>query len=214
MKYKINGNVEFEAEDIAIILGSIASFAERMGKMKRGRVRSFSFEQGIRLKTPPRHKRHKAPPDPDTSTAPAGPTVVPDAEWTDTDGSVPDSGAPSLSPAQEAQLAEGADLWMGVLMQWQEGFGDPEAEQPDRLKILSEAVMQGGGPMFACLRHYGGLTLLVRSLLATTPKRRARRIAENVAQVSSAAGIPIISDHLEFTREYMGEEYKNVHFDD
>jgi len=75
-------------------------------------------------------------------------------------------------------------------------------------------VMEGGGSMFACLHHYGGLTRMVRSFLATTPKRTSRRIAENIAQVSSAAGIPVISDHLEFTKEYMGREYQNETFTD
>ena len=138
------------------------------------------------------------------------PTVAPDAPWTQTEPSeVPSSGAPALDRATEEQLAQGADLWIGVLTAWRQGFMDDEAEQPDRLKILMDAVTQGGTYMFATLRHYAGLTRLVRGLLANTPKKRARRIAENIAQVSSAAGIPVISDYLEYTQEYLGEEYRN-----
>jgi hypothetical protein len=40
-------------------------------------------------------------------------------------------------------------------------------------------------------------------------KRTARRMAENIASVSSAAGVPVISDQLEYTSEYLGEEYKH-----
>jgi hypothetical protein len=141
---------------------------------------------------------------------PDAPTVAPDAPWTQTEPStVPSSGAPSLDKATEEQLAEGADLWMGLLTTWQRGFMDEEAEQPDRLDALASAVTQGGSCMFAALHHYGGLTRLVRSLMAQMPKKRARRIAENIAQVASAAGIPVIADYLEYTKEYLGKEYQN-----
>ena len=199
IRYKIEA--EMEARDVGVALEGVAAFFDRLQAARR------SFQDDAL--SPPRGKRVRYM-GPKTDA----PTVAPDAEWATTDDSVPDSGAPRLDKATEAQLAQGADLWMGVLMRWQEGFGDEEAEQPDRLKILSNAVMEGGGSMFACLHHYGGLTRMVRSFLATTPKRTARRIAENVAQVSSAAGIPVISDHLEFTQEYMGREYKNENFQD
>lgn len=148
------------------------------------------------------------PPAPDESH----PTVAPDQPWVSPGAEVPDSGAPSLPQATEEQLADGADMWMGLLMLWDRGFNDPDAEQPDRLGALSRAIMEGGSRMFACLRHYGGLTRLVRSLLATMPKKRARRISENIAQVSSAAGIPVVSDYLEYTEEYLSKEYHNDKF--
>ena len=199
IRYKIEA--EMEARDVGIALEGVAAFFERLRHTRSGADDALSPPRGKRV-------RYMGPAKPDAST------IAPDAEWATTDNGVPDSGAPRLDKATEAQLAQGADLWMGVLMRWQEGFGDEEAKQPDRLKILSNAVMEGGGSMFACLHHYGGLTRMVRSFLATTPKRTARRIAENVAQVSSAAGIPVISDHLEFTQEYMGREYKNEKFQD
>jgi len=201
IRYKIEA--EMEARDVGVALEGVAAFFERLREIRRAGRRVEREEKASRYL-----KSIKTAPKTDA------PTVAPDAEWATTDDSVPDSGAPTLDRATEAQLAEGADLWMGVLMQWQDGFGDEEADQPDRLKILSNAVMEGGGSMFACLHHYGGLTRMVRSFLATTPKRTARRIAENVAQVSSAAGIPVISDHLEFTKEYMGREYRNEKFTD
>lgn len=144
-----------------------------------------------------------------TPPAESPPTVAPDAPWVSTSQGVPDSGAPALDRATEEQLAEGADLWMGVLTTWQQGFGEEGVEQPDRVKILSDAMTQGGGRMFAALHHYGGLTRLVRSLTANVPKKRARRLAEHIAQVSSASGIPVISDYLEYDKEYLGEEYRN-----
>jgi hypothetical protein len=202
IRYKIEA--ELDAGDVGVALDGVAAFFERLREIRRAGRRVEREEKASRylksMKTAPK-------------TADA-PTVAPDAPWTVTETGVPDSGAPALDKATEAQLAEGADVWMGVLMQWQSGFGDETAEQPNRLKILSEAVMECGGPMFACLQHYGGLTRMVRSFLATTPKRKARRIAENLAQVSSAAGSPVISDHLEFTREYMSKEYKNAQFSD
>jgi len=136
-------------------------------------------------------------------------TVAPDAPWVNGKHSVPDSGAPTLDRATEEQLAEGADLWMGLLTTWQQGFGEEGVEQPDRLGLLAQAVTQGGGRMFAALHHYGGLTRLVRSLMAHMPKKKARRLAEHIAQVSSAAGIPVISEALEYDPEYLGEEYRN-----
>jgi len=199
IRYKIEA--EMEARDVGIALEGVAAFFERVKRTRRDADDALSPPKGKRV-------RYRGPAKADA------PTVAPDAEWAVTDDSVPDSGAPRLDKATEAQLAEGADLWMGILMQWQEGFMDPDADQPDRLKILSGAVMEGGGSMFACLHHYGGLTRMVRSFLATTPKRTSRRIAENIAQVSSAAGIPVISDHLEFTKEYMGREYQNETFTD
>lgn len=203
IRYKIEA--ELDAGDVGVALDGVAAFVERL---VRRAVEASTYDS--RTESPFAdsvfHEKPKRPAD--------APTVAPDAPWTVTETGVPDSGAPALDKATEAQLAEGADVWMGVLMQWQSGFGDETAEQPNRLKILSEAVMECGGPMFACLQHYGGLTRMVRSFLATTPKRKARRIAENLAQVSSAAGIPVISDHLEFTREYMSKEYKNAQFSD
>lgn len=111
--------------------------------------------------------------------------------------------------ATEGQLAEGADMWMGLLTTWQQGFMDEEAEQPDRLAALSSAMTQGGSVMFAALHHFGGMTALVRSLMPNMHKKRARRIAENITQVASAAGIPHLSTYLEYTREYTGKEYAN-----
>ena len=205
IRYKIEA--EMEARDVGIALEGVAAFFERV---KRTRLGADTYDS--RTESPFADSVFNQKPKP--KRAADAPTVAPDAEWATTDDSVPDSGAPRLDKATEAQLAEGADLWMGILMQWQDGFMDEDADQPDRLKILSGAVMEGGGSMFACLHHYGGLTRMVRSFLATTPKRTSRRIAENIAQVSSAAGIPVISDHLEFTKEYMGREYQNETFTD
>ena len=205
IRYKVEA--EFEAEDVGTVLEGLAYFLERL---RRSSASADVDTYDSRTESPFADSVFNQKPK--RRAAADAPTVAPDAEWATTDDSVPDSGASRLDKATEAQLAEGADLWMGVLMQWQSGFMDPDAEQPDRLKILSNAVMEGGGSMFACLHHYRGLTRMVRSFLATTPKKTARRIAENVAQVSSAAGIPVISDHLEFTKEYMGREYRNEQF--
>ena len=161
---------------------------------------------GVQTKAAPAAEPPAAP----ASAKESPPTVAPDAPWVDTEpAEVPSSDGPIYARATEEQLAEGADLWMGLLTTWQQGFMDPEAEQPDRLDVLSRSMSQGGGRMFGVLYHYGGLTMLVRSLMPGLDKRTARRMAENIASVSSAAGVPVISDQLEYTSEYLGEEYKH-----
>jgi len=196
IRWKSEG--EIGSDDLALVLDA---FSKLMAYRFRGVGRTAN-----RSKPEEGHKYAEN----ETPESEAGPTVAPDAPWVNpTPGEVPDSDGPVYSQATEEQLAEGADLWMGLLMTWQHGFMEEEADQPDRLGALSEAVTQGGGRMFAALAHYGGLTSLVRSMLPGVDKRRARRIAENVASVSSAAGIPVISDQLEYTKEYLGKDYKH-----
>ena len=194
-----------DAEDVVVVVKSLASFVERVF------IPVSVVPPPVSAAPPPVSAgmpQIVLPPSPGGARA----TVAPDQPWVSPSAEVPDSGAPSLPQATEEQLADGADMWMGLLVMWDRGFDDQSAEQPDRLGALSRAIMEGGSRMFAVLRHYGGLTRLVRSLLATMPKKRARRISENIAQVSSAAGIPVVSDYLEYTEEYLSKEYHNDKF--
>ena len=108
IRYKVEA--EFKAEDVGTALDGLASFLERLRRASASRdVDTYDsrtespFADSVFNQKPKRR-------------AADAPTVAPDADWAVTDDSVPSSGAPALSRATEAQLAEGADLWMGVLM--------------------------------------------------------------------------------------------------
>lgn len=224
LSWEGSASAEGDADDLVKLADSFMGHLARIVRAGRvdGAVTKIAVEGGLLADHPPDtyDSRHESPfeystfnPGGEFSAGRRGrsdaPTIAPDAPWAAAGAGVPDSGGPVLPPATEEQLGEGADLWLGLITTWNQGFMDEEAEQPDRLTSLAKAVTEGGGLMFAVLAHYGGLTLLVRSLTTQIPKKRARRIAENIAQVASAAGIPVIADYLEYTKEYLGEEYHN-----
>lgn len=122
--------------------------------------------------------------------------------------------APSVSEVLRGSdltaVREGLDLWYGLLSDWQEGLGDPDAEQPDRVALVQAASRQGGIPMQRALRHYGGLTQLVEGLFPGIGKGGARRVAEHVAQVCSACGFTHYAEALEYDPRFLTKEYKHV----
>lgn len=135
---------------------------------------------------------------------------VPGEEWplpdTDLPTSDPKPDAPALRlPPQTSPHPEhvriGCDVWYGLLSQWLINF-DIEGDQPDRAKILMDTFCDSSIEMLAFLRYCGGLTRLVLTLQPDLPKKRIRHLAENIAQVSSALGLPGVSDSLEYSREY------------
>lgn len=107
---------------------------------------------------------------------------------------------PQTSPHPE-HVRIGCDVWYGLLSQWLINF-DIEGDQPDRAKILMDTFCDSSIEMLAFLRYCGGLTRLVLTLQPDLPKKRIRHLAENIAQVSSALGLPGVSDSLEYSREY------------
>jgi len=121
------------------------------------------------------------------------------------DGEEPTNGhAKTPNPSEEVVRA-GCDVWYGLIHTWEQGFGNEDAEQPDRGDMLIRAMNNSAGDMFAFLRYCDGLTRLVRTCRPDWTTVKARLIAENIAQVASALGIPGIDDHLEYTNEYTRE---------
>jgi|7_EtaG_2_1085326.scaffolds.fasta_scaffold16184_3 hypothetical protein len=115
-----------------------------------------------------------------------------------------DDGASQPSPS-EATVRAGCDVWYGIIHTWAEGFGEEGVDQPDRGHAILSAMTTNSADVFAFLRYCDGLTRLVRTIRPDWPVVRARLIAENIASVCGALGIPGIADHLEYTKEYTRE---------
>jgi hypothetical protein len=112
--------------------------------------------------------------------------------------------AKTPNPSEEVVRA-GCDVWYGIIHAWEQGFGDEEADQPDRGELMIRAINTSATDIFAFLRYCNGLTRLVRTCRPDWSTVKSRLIAENIASVSSALGIPGIADHLEYTNEYTRE---------
>jgi len=112
--------------------------------------------------------------------------------------------AKTPNPSEEVVRA-GCDVWYGIIHAWEQGFGDESAEQPDRGELMIRAINTAAADIFAFLRYCDGLTRVVRTCRPDWTTVKARLIAENIASVSSALGIPGIADHLEYTNEYTRE---------
>lgn len=100
-------------------------------------------------------------------------------------------------PSPEAVQA-GSASWYGLIELWEQGFGQDLADQPNRTEALLQTMNQHSSDVFAFLRYCDGLTRAVVTCFPHMDRKRARQIAENVAQVASAMGIPGIADHLEY----------------
>ena len=110
----------------------------------------------------------------------------------------------SPSPS-EATVRAGCDVWYGIIHTWAQGFGEEGVEQPDRGQAIFGAMTTNSADIFAFLRYCDGLTRLVRTIRPDWSVVKARLIAENIASVCGALGIPGIADHLEYTKEYTRE---------
>ena len=113
-----------------------------------------------------------------------------------------------LPPPTPEQVREGCNAWLGLTSEWARGFGDEAVDQPDRAKLIVRTMEAHSRDLFAFLRHCQGLTALVRTVHPKWSKKEARLIAENIASVTSAVGIPVIADYLEYTTEYSRENLK------
>lgn len=133
----------------------------------------------------------------------AGPGHLDDHSEPPTSDPSPDHPPVRVTPSPHPELVRaGCDIWYGILDRWLVNF-DAEGEQHDRAKILLDTFSESSTEILAFLRYCGGLTRLVLTLKPELPKKRIRHLAENIAQVSSALGLPGISDQLEYTREYI-----------
>jgi hypothetical protein len=118
-------------------------------------------------------------------------------------GSPVPSSEPEGQVYQEKVLRERAEsggvVWYHLVTTWAQNFGE-SGKQPDRAKLLTDAMNDGGSDMIFYVRQQGGLTRCVRSVAPNLSKAQSRLIAENIASVSSALGIPL-HDFLEYDKE-------------
>ena len=126
------------------------------------------------------------------------------------------AGAPARQPVKEETeqgesqesidldlIREGVSAWYNLVEAWEKNFGVEGAEQPNRVQIMEEALTDDSRGIFAYLRDCEGLTKAIEKIfLAYLGRKKCRRIAEHIAQVSSAMGVPVMSDLLEFDKEY------------
>ena len=109
-------------------------------------------------------------------------------------------------PKAEVELElirEGVTAWYSLLEAWEKNFGVEGAEQPNRVQIMEEALTDDSRAIFAYLQDCKGLTKSIEKLfLADWGRKKCRLLAEHIAQVSSAMGVPVMSDLLEFDKEY------------
>jgi hypothetical protein len=109
-------------------------------------------------------------------------------------------------PEAEVELKliqEGVSAWYSLIVAWEKNFGVEGAEQPNRVQIMEEALTDDSRAIFAYLHNCKGLTKAIEKIfLCDWGQTKCRRIAEHIAQVSSAMGIPVMSDLLEFDKEY------------
>lgn len=119
-------------------------------------------------------------------------------------GSAVPSSTPSASELyQDSVLKERAEsggvAWYHLVSEWSHNFG-VEGDQPDRAKIVTDAMNDHGRDMIFYARQQNGLTRCVRSVAPQLSKAESRLIAENIASVSSALGIGL-ADFLEYDQE-------------
>lgn len=109
-------------------------------------------------------------------------------------------------PKEEVDLElvrEGVIAWYNLVEAWEKNFGVEGAEQPNRVEIMELALTDDGRAIFAYLRDCKGLTKSIEKIfLADWGRKKCRLLAEHIAQVSSAMGVPVMSDLLEFDKEY------------
>ena len=205
MKIKHKTEIEAEADDLVKIIDHAVRI---LADLRSGKADSYSDQ----LRSFQSRHLHSAV---RSSAAPS--TIVPDAPWAQATPPLPTStdDAPRvvktsvLSKEQERLAAEGADVWHGLALAWLDGFGEERAHQPDRVSLFRDVMNENAGPVFACLRASNNdLTRLIQSVLPTKyTKAQARRLAENIAQVTSALGYPEFSNALLYTPEYTSKEY-------
>lgn len=103
----------------------------------------------------------------------------------------------SSVPGSEVDFAQ-PDALAELIKVWDFNFGVEGKPQPDRLKALNDAMSTHGGEILRYIRETGGLTRAIENAGCALDSNRARKIAENLTSVASAAGYGEISDMLEY----------------
>lgn len=108
------------------------------------------------------------------------------------------------STSDHDEIAEiGQKAFKRFLTKWSEGFGDENAEQPDRADLMNKTMSDYSLHIIRYVRSVGGLTSAtmrafpVADFTQTPYRRKMRLLAENMAQVSSIL-CPPLSELLEY----------------
>ncbi len=108
------------------------------------------------------------------------------------------------STSDHDEIAEiGQKVFKKFVTKWSEGFGDENAEQPDRADLMNRTMSDYSLHIIRYVRSVGGLTSAtmrafpVADFTQTPYRRRMRLLAENMAQVSSIL-CPPLSELLEY----------------
>jgi hypothetical protein len=137
-------------------------------------------------------------------------TILPDLNVWETDQQQPIAESPrgtkdvvKWSETENAKrVRDGVAAWYNLITEWSKNLGVEGEPQPNRVAILEEALTDDGRSIFAYLQSSGGLTKSIYDIFPEWGIKQCRRVAEHIAQVSSAMGVPLISDLLEFTKDY------------
>jgi len=146
-------------------------------------------------------------------TSPSSSPVLPSAPYTPPSVPTPaesfwssevSSSVPLTDPQKDPraeQVESGGIAWYHIVSTWSRNFGT-EGEQPDRMKCITDTMLDESISVYAFVRNAGGLTQAVRSVAPQMTKRQSRLIAENIASVTSALGIVGLTEMLEYSKEY------------
>lgn len=118
-------------------------------------------------------------------------------------------GAPGVAKIPPAYLTgsipDGISAWAGLARAWLVNLGVENVRQPRRVTLLLRAFAASGRDMLTALHAAGSLDgVLHRAGLLLPAEIRggvdlgawARKLAEHIAQVSAASGVPYLSDTL------------------
>lgn len=118
-------------------------------------------------------------------------------------------GAPGVAKIPPAYLTgsvpDGISAWAGLARAWLVNLGVENVRQPRRVTLLLRAFAASGRDMLTALHAAGSLdAVLWRAGLLLPAEIRggvdlepwARKLAEHIAQVSAASGVPYLSDTL------------------
>ena len=97
----------------------------------------------------------------------------------------------------------GKKVFFKFMITWNTGFGDEDADQPDRAKLLNDTMSDCSLHVIRYVRSIGGLTHAMMHVFPTEDyttteyRTKVRLLAENVSQVASIL-CPPLSELLEY----------------
>jgi len=108
------------------------------------------------------------------------------------------------STSDHDQITEiGKTVFNKFMKTWSQGFGDENAEQPDRATLMNKTMSDYSLHVIRYVKSVGGLTSATMRAFPTTDytyipyRKQMRLLAENIAQVSSIL-CPPLSELLEY----------------